>query len=155
MNLAHTALAEINIADSECFVHEQNLWIDVNRDSESEPDDHAAGVRFHRLIDEITNLRELGDLVEPAVHFLIGEPQDGSVQIDIVAAGKAFRIETGAEFQQSTIRGPGLEVVPEVGSSTAGADLKKEVLLPEPFSPTTQNALASLHFEAYGRGEPQ
>src|ERR1700731_390261 len=42
MNLAHAALPEVNIADCECLVHQENLRIDVNCHGKCESDDHAA-----------------------------------------------------------------------------------------------------------------
>ena len=62
VHLAHAALAEIDVADRERFVDQQDLGLDVNRDGKSQAHAHAARVSLHRLIDELANFGELFDL---------------------------------------------------------------------------------------------
>ncbi len=69
VNLAHAALAEVNVADGEGFVHQQNLGIEMDGDREGEPHDHAAGIGLDRLVDEVADLGEVGDFREPAIHL--------------------------------------------------------------------------------------
>ncbi len=48
MNLAHAALAEVDVAHREGLVNQQDFRIHVNRHSKREPDDHAARIRLDR-----------------------------------------------------------------------------------------------------------
>ncbi len=99
MNFAQAALAKINITYGQGFVHQQYFRIDVDGDCEGQPDHHAAGISLDRLVHEIADLGELGDIGELAVHLFGGKPKNSRVQIHIIAARK-LRIETGAELQQ-------------------------------------------------------
>jgi len=44
------------IADTQCFVHNQDLRLDVNGHSKSQTDEHTAGIGLHRLIDIIPDI---------------------------------------------------------------------------------------------------
>ena len=101
VNFAHTALAEVDVADRQGFVHDQDFGIDMDGDREGQADRHAARVRFHGLVDEVADLGKLFNLLEFPVHVAAREAQDGGVQIDIVASAE-FRIEAGAQFQQGS-----------------------------------------------------
>ena len=79
MHFAHAPLPEINIADRQGFVNQQDFRIDVNGYREGQPHDHAARVSLDRLIDEVANFRERLDLGEALVHFLAREPKDRAV----------------------------------------------------------------------------
>jgi len=99
VNLAHTALAEIDIAYSKRLVYQQYLGIYVNRNGERKSHEHAARVGFHRLVDELTDLGEPHDVLVFTVHLAPGETDNGSVQVDVVAS-RELRVEPGTEFEQ-------------------------------------------------------
>ena len=65
MHLAHAALAEIDIAHRQSFVHQQDLRVHVDGDGKGQAHHHAAGVRLHRLVDKIADLREVRDVASP------------------------------------------------------------------------------------------
>jgi hypothetical protein len=69
VNLAHAALAEIDITDGESFINQKDLGIDVNSDREGETNRHAARVCFNGLIYEIADFSEGGDAVIAAVNL--------------------------------------------------------------------------------------
>ena len=96
---AHTAVAEIGVAHRERLIHEEHLGIHVDGNGESQPHCHAARIRLHRLVDEISDLGELFDCLVAAVDFAFGEAEDGGVQINIVATGE-FGVEARAQFEQ-------------------------------------------------------
>ena len=50
MHLAHAALAEVDVAHGQGFIHQQNFGIDVDGHGESQAHHHAAGIGFHRLV---------------------------------------------------------------------------------------------------------
>ena len=51
VHLAHAPLAEIDVAHGERFIDQQDFRIDVDRHRERQPDDHAARIRLHRLVE--------------------------------------------------------------------------------------------------------
>ena len=63
MHLAHAALAEIDIAHGQGFIHQQNFRIDIDGDGEGQAHHHAAGISFHRLIDELADFGEALDVL--------------------------------------------------------------------------------------------
>ena len=99
VDLAHAALAEVNVADRQGFVHQQDFGIHVDGHREGQAHHHAARVGLDGLIDEVADLGEGGDVLVALVDLARGEPEDGAVQIDVVAAAE-FGVESGAEFEQ-------------------------------------------------------
>ena len=99
VDLAHAALAEVDVADGEGFIHQQDFGIDVDGDGEGQAHHHAAGVGLDRLIDEVADLGEGGDVFVALVDLARGEAQDRAVEIDVIAAAE-FGVEAGAEFEQ-------------------------------------------------------
>ena len=57
-------LRERLVAHREDLVEQQDVGIHVHRDRESEPQEHAGGVRAHGLIGECRDLGEVQDLVD-------------------------------------------------------------------------------------------
>src|SRR5580704_8529112 len=99
MNLPHAALAEIDIADRERFVHQQDLGVDVNRYCERETNCHATGVGFNRLVHKVADLSELFDLVELRIDLAPGKTEDRGIHVDIVSPAELW-VETRAKFEQ-------------------------------------------------------
>jgi len=71
----------------------------MDGDSEGEADDHAAGVGFYGLEDEVADFGEFLYAAVDAVDLGGVEAKDGGVEIDVVAAGE-LGVEAGAEFEQ-------------------------------------------------------
>src|SRR5579871_6563187 len=67
VDLAHAALAEVDVAHGESFVDQQDLGIEVNRDGEGKANSHAARIRLDGLMDEVANFGEGFDLGKAAV----------------------------------------------------------------------------------------
>ena len=70
MDFPHAPLAEINIADSQRLIHEQDLGINMDRDCEGKANRHAAGIGLNRLIDKATNFRKRSDVGITLIDFL-------------------------------------------------------------------------------------
>ena len=107
MHLSHAALAEVDVADGECFVDEEDLRVDVDGDGEGEADGHAAGVGFDGLIDEVADFSEGFDFGVAGVDLGGAEAEDGGVEIDVLATGE-FGVEAGAQFEQCSDASVGL-----------------------------------------------
>ena len=99
VDFAHAALAEIDVAYRQGFVHQQDFGVDIDGDGEGQADYHAARISFDRLIDEVADFGEVFDVFVALVDLAGAEAEDGAVQVDVVAAAE-FGIESGAEFEQ-------------------------------------------------------
>ncbi len=58
VHLAHAALAEIDVAHGQGFIHQQDFGIHVDGHGERQPHHHAAGIGLDRLVDEFADLGE-------------------------------------------------------------------------------------------------
>lgn len=99
LELFQAFFLKICVPDREDFVHEKDVAVGVDGDGKGEADLHAARVVLELLIDEALKLGEPYDVVELLVDLLPGEPKDGSVEVDVVTAGK-LRIETDTELEE-------------------------------------------------------
>ena len=75
-------------ADCEHLVDEQDLRLEVRRDRKRKPHRHAARVALDRSVEKALDLGEGDDLVEAAPDLRPAHPEDGAVQIDVLAAGQ-------------------------------------------------------------------
>ena len=71
----------------------------MDGDGKGQPDYHAAGVGFHRLVDEIADFGEGFDIGITAVDLGGREAQDGGVEVDVIEAGE-LRSEAGGKLQE-------------------------------------------------------
>ena len=95
----------------------------MDRNREAQTHHHAARIRFHRLVDELADLREFGDFREPEIDLFRGKSQNRRIQVYVLAAGE-FGVESGAEFEESchaAVNGDG----PCAGLQNARADLEE------------------------------
>ena len=53
------------VADRECFIHDQNIWLGVDRDGKGEAHVHARRVGLDGLMNKIADLREAFDQRQP------------------------------------------------------------------------------------------
>ena len=99
VNLAHAALAKIDVADGQGLVHQQNFRVHIDSHSEGQPHHHAARISLDRLVDEVANLGEGFDVLVALVDLPGGQAKNGAVEVDVVASGE-FRVESRAQFEQ-------------------------------------------------------
>ena len=97
--LVEALQAEALISHGQYFVHQQHVWVDVDRDREPKPHVHAGGVRLHRRVDEVFHLRELDDLVEAFGDLAPRQPQHDAVDEHVLSAGD-LRMKTGAQLDE-------------------------------------------------------
>src|SRR5665213_310784 len=79
---------ETKISNGEHFVDNEDIWINMSGDGESESGVHATGIALDGGIYEILDLGKLDDLVELAsdVHAL--HPHDGALEEDVLPSGE-------------------------------------------------------------------
>ncbi len=66
LHLAQALLLELDVADRQHLVDDQDLRLQVRRDGERQAHVHAAGVALDRRVEEFLDLGEGDDLVELA-----------------------------------------------------------------------------------------
>jgi hypothetical protein len=77
-------------------------------------------------VDEVLEAREGDDVVELAVDVALGEPEDGAVEVDVLATGE-LDVEAGAELEQrreATL----VATLPLLGTQDAGEALQHRAL---------------------------
>jgi len=72
----------------------------MRRDRKGQTHIHPAGIALDGGVNELLDPGEVHDLVELAGHLLAGHPQDGAVEIDVLAPGQ-FGMEPGPDFEQA------------------------------------------------------
>src|SRR5689334_976508 len=90
---------ELDVADGQDLVDEQDVGFHVRRDREPEPRDHPGGIRAERGVDEVAELREVDDRVEATLHLPPGAAEDRAVQEHVLAAGE-LHVEASAELEE-------------------------------------------------------
>ena len=136
---------EEDVTDGESFIDDEDLRVDIDRDGKGEADEHTGGIGLHGLIDEITDVRERDDVVEPRIHLLAGESHDRPVHIDVLEPC-IFLIETSAQLEQG--RNSSADSHTAFGRvQNAGYDLKDRGLSGT-VGPDDAHALPSSHIEA-------
>ena len=145
VNLAHAALAKIDVADRQRFIDQQDLGVHVDRDGERQPHRHAAGVGFHGLIDELADLGEFLDLRKLRVDLLAGEPQNRGVEVDV-----SRPVNSGlkpAPSSSSAATRPRTSNVAVGGMKNAGDDLQQRAFAGAVLADDAEG-LAALDLEA-------
>ena len=78
VDLAHAALAEIDVAHGQGFVHQQDFGVHVDGHGEGQPHHHAARIGLDRLVDEVADLGEGFDVLVALVDLPRGEARGWS-----------------------------------------------------------------------------
>ena len=58
---------EFFIPHCQRLVHHEDIWVDHGLDSKGKADRHAAGVNFHRLLDEVSDIGKPGDVIDVGI----------------------------------------------------------------------------------------
>jgi hypothetical protein len=144
VDLAHAALAKVDVAHGQGLVHEQNFRIHVDGHGEGQPYNHAAGIGFHGLVHEIADLGELFDLAVFLLDLSRSEPQDGAVQEDVVASGE-LGVEARAQLEQR--RDPPVHLDLALGGSQNAGHQLQQGAFPGPVFADDAEGLAPPDFE--------
>jgi hypothetical protein len=87
----------------------------VDGHGKAQPGNHAARVGAHGFVDEFLQLAELDDRGEIAANFDAAQPQQRSVEMDVLETGE-IGMKTGAELEQ----GPNAALAPDRAGGGAG-----------------------------------
>ncbi len=129
-DLVHALALERLVADGEDLVDQQEVGVDVHGDGEGEPHVHARTVELDLGVDERLDARELDDLVEVPVGVRAGQPEDGGVEVHVLATGQVL-VEAGAELQEGRHAAAPRDRCRSLGWRMPPIILRS-VLLPEP-----------------------
>ncbi len=99
-HLSEAFLLEIDIANGEDFIDEENFRLEMGGDGKGQADVHAGGVVLDGSVDEFFELGEGHDFVEFAGDFALAHAQDGAGEESVFAAGE-FGVEAGADFEEA------------------------------------------------------
>ena len=100
-DLFHTPVAlglKKDVAYRQRLVDDQNLRLHINRKRKSQPHKHTAGIRLNGLIDEISDIGKLQNILKLRLHLLSGKAHHGAVHKDIFNAG-VIHVESGSQLQ--------------------------------------------------------
>src|SRR5690242_8710976 len=125
-DIAHLAKAlflEIDVADGEDFVDEEDFWLEVRGNGESQADVHAGRVVLNGGVDELFEFGEGHDFVELAGDFRFGHAENGAGEKRVFAPGQ-LGMEAGADFEERA--DAAVDFRPAFGgASDAGEDLEQ------------------------------
>ena len=133
LHLSNAFLLKLRVANSQHFIDDQDLRLQMRRHRERQAHIHAAAVPLHRRVDKFFHSGKSHDLVKFLFYLRLVHPEDGPVEKNIVPPAE-FRIKPGADFEQTgnTALDPHF---PEVGAVTRERILRS-VVLPAPLRPT-------------------
>ena len=90
-HLLHAVVAfllEHEVTHRQNFVAGQDVGPHLGGDGEAQAGDHAGRVVFHRHIDKIPQFGKVDDVFEVLVHIGTVMPQDGAVEVNVLAGGQ-------------------------------------------------------------------
>jgi len=88
-----------HISHREGLVHNQNLRLHVNGQSEGQADEHTAGIGFYRLVHKVADFRKIQNFLQFGIHLLPGVAHHGAVHVNILNAG-IIHIKTRPQLQK-------------------------------------------------------
>src|SRR5688572_7148293 len=99
MNEVKTLLLEARVAHTEHFIHDEQVRVGVRRHGEAQARVHSRRVALHGGVDELLQLREVDDTVEPCIDLPSAQAQDRAVEINVLSA-RQVRMESCPELDQ-------------------------------------------------------
>ena len=108
VHFSQTLLLKRRVADRENLIDHENLRFEMRRHGEREADVHAARIAFDGRVDERADTGEIDDVVELALDLVAAHPENGAVEVDVLAS-RQFRMKTCTDFEQRPEAPPKLE----------------------------------------------
>src|SRR2546423_1060158 len=90
---------KVRISNGEDLVDQEDVWLDVDGNRESEPDVHSRRVILDGRVDEVLQPGEVDDLVESLIDLPLAETEYGAIEVDVLAT-RELRMESRAELEQ-------------------------------------------------------
>ena len=81
--LVQALLLELQVTHRQDFIHQQDLWFDVDRNREPQTHIHPRRIVLHRLVDKVLHPGKRHDFVEFSFDFGSAHPQDSAVKKDV------------------------------------------------------------------------
>jgi len=100
-HFAEAFLLEVEVADGENLIDEENFRLEMGGDGERQADVHAGGVVLDGRVDESFQFGEGDDFIELALDFRFPHSQNGSGEKSILPP-RQLRMESSTHFQQGT-----------------------------------------------------
>ena len=97
--LTITICLKKDISYRKCLIYDQDLRINVDRHGKSQTDKHTTGICLDRLMNKITDVRKIQNILQACIYLLSGKSHHGSIEIDIFNSG-IFHIKSGSKFQK-------------------------------------------------------
>ncbi len=89
----------LGVTDGKGVVDYYDIGIYVYGQAESQPDEHTLGQTVTGCVNKLTEARKFGYFVKLRVYLFFFQPEERSVQINVLPAGQ-FMLETGPEIEQ-------------------------------------------------------
>ena len=86
------------ITDSQHFIDDENLRIEVGCHRIRQTDVHSTGITLHGSIKELGHLSEADDVIKLSRYLASRHSQYGTVKVDVLAASQ-FRMKTRPDLQ--------------------------------------------------------
>src|SRR6266567_206800 len=93
-----TPLLESFVADRQHLINEQDVRVHIYGDGEAQASGHARGIVLEGDVDKALQLGEANDLVEPSGDVQPPQPQNRSIEKDVVAPSQ-LGVKPGAELE--------------------------------------------------------
>ena len=92
-------LLEHKVTHRQNLIAGQDIRLDLGRNGESQPRDHAAGIVFHRHIDKIPQFSKVDDIFEVLFHISAVVAQHRTVQKHVFPRGQ-IEVKARAQLDQ-------------------------------------------------------
>src|SRR5262245_42852206 len=90
---------ELFVAHGDNLVDDQDLRIDVDRDRKPKTHIHAGRIMPNRRVNEVTDTREVDDLIEETIGLATRQTENRCVQVDVLSAGQV-RMEARSQLKK-------------------------------------------------------
>jgi hypothetical protein len=97
LHLAKAFLLELGVTNGQDFVYDQNLWLEMGRDSEGKADIHAGAIALHRRLEELFYVGEGYDLIEFRLNLVSLHAENRAIQINILTS-REFGVKAGSNL---------------------------------------------------------
>ena len=106
---------KLAIAHGQGFVYDQDVRIDAGGQRKRQPHEHAAGVGFDGLVNEMPDAREINDIAQAVLELCTADAQQWPIEQQVLPARK-IGVETCPQLEQRS------HTAVDLHAARAGAD---------------------------------